>query len=119
MWKFRNRCTSTATSERALPGSARQEQARPRHARHFAVMKPIAGYMRTASAGVELEAVYFHTFPYTGDRAKAKGVEIRPDSDPLHRAAAAPHCGFLTPDTSWPSTTTARRILIADHRHAG
>lgn len=36
---------------------------------------PVAGYMM-ASRGVELEAVYFHTFPYTGDRAKAKVVEL-------------------------------------------
>ena len=30
---------------------------------------PVAGYMM-AGRGVELEAIYYHTFPYTSDRAK-------------------------------------------------
>lgn len=36
---------------------------------------PVAGYMM-ASRGMELEAVYFHAFPYTSDRAKEKAVEL-------------------------------------------
>ncbi len=36
---------------------------------------PVAGFM-AASRGVELEAIYFHTFPYTSDRAKEKVVDL-------------------------------------------
>lgn len=36
---------------------------------------PVAAYMM-ASRGVELEAIYFHTFPYTSDRAKEKVIEL-------------------------------------------
>ena len=36
---------------------------------------PVAGYMM-ASRGVELEAIYFHTFPYTSDRAKEKVITL-------------------------------------------
>lgn len=36
---------------------------------------PVAGFMM-ASRGVELEAIYFHTFPYTGDRAKEKVIDL-------------------------------------------
>lgn len=36
---------------------------------------PVAGYMM-AGRGVELEAIYFHTFPYTSDRAKEKVIEL-------------------------------------------
>ena len=35
---------------------------------------PVAGYMM--ASGVELEAIYFHTFPYTSDRAKEKVVSL-------------------------------------------
>lgn len=36
---------------------------------------PVAGYMM-ASRGLELEAVYFHAFPFTSDRAKEKVIEL-------------------------------------------
>lgn len=36
---------------------------------------PVAGYM-IASRGVHLEAIYFHTFPYTSDRAKEKVITL-------------------------------------------
>lgn len=36
---------------------------------------PVAGFMM-ASRGMELEALYFHTFPYTGDQAKQKVIEL-------------------------------------------
>lgn len=36
---------------------------------------PVAGY-RMASRGMELEAVYFHTYPYTSDRAREKVIEL-------------------------------------------
>ncbi len=36
---------------------------------------PVAGYMM-ASRGTELEAVYFHTYPYTSDRAKEKVLDL-------------------------------------------
>lgn len=36
---------------------------------------PVAGYMM-ASRGMELDAVYFHSFPYTSDRAKDKVVDL-------------------------------------------
>lgn len=36
---------------------------------------PVAGYMM-AGRGVELEAIYFHTYPYTSDRAKEKVVDL-------------------------------------------
>ena len=36
---------------------------------------PVAGYM-IAKRGVELEAVYFHTPPYTSERAKQKVVDL-------------------------------------------
>lgn len=36
---------------------------------------PVAGYMM-ASRGVELEAIYFHTYPYTSDRAKEKVLDL-------------------------------------------
>lgn len=36
---------------------------------------PVAAYMM-ASRGVEVEAIYFHTFPYTSDRAKDKVIEL-------------------------------------------
>ena len=36
---------------------------------------PVAGYM-IANRGVELEAVYFHTPPYTSERAKQKVVDL-------------------------------------------
>jgi thiamine biosynthesis protein ThiI len=36
---------------------------------------PVAGYMM-ASRGMELEAAYFHAFPYTSDRAKDKVLEL-------------------------------------------
>ncbi|MDD2214535.1 MAG: tRNA 4-thiouridine(8) synthase ThiI [Oscillospiraceae bacterium] len=36
---------------------------------------PVAGYMM-ASRGMEIEAVYFHTFPYTSDRAKEKVITL-------------------------------------------
>lgn len=36
---------------------------------------PVAGFMM-ASRGLELEAVYFHSFPYTSDRAKEKVIEL-------------------------------------------
>jgi thiamine biosynthesis protein ThiI len=36
---------------------------------------PVAGYMM-ASRGMELEAVYFHAFPFTGDQAKEKVIEL-------------------------------------------
>ncbi len=36
---------------------------------------PVAGYLM-ASRGMELEAVYFHTFPYTGEQAKQKVIEL-------------------------------------------
>lgn len=36
---------------------------------------PVAGFMM-ASRGMELEAVYFHSFPYTSDRAKEKVIEL-------------------------------------------
>ncbi len=36
---------------------------------------PVAGYLM-ASRGVELEAVYFHAFPYTSDRARDKVLRL-------------------------------------------
>ncbi len=36
---------------------------------------PVAGYM-LASRGMEIDAVYFHTFPYTSDQAKEKVLEL-------------------------------------------
>ncbi len=36
---------------------------------------PVAGFMM-ASRGMELEAIYFHTFPYTSDRAKQKVIDL-------------------------------------------
>ncbi len=36
---------------------------------------PVAGYMM-ASRGVVLEAIYFHTYPYTSDRAKEKVLDL-------------------------------------------
>lgn len=36
---------------------------------------PVAGYCM-ASRGMELEAVYFHTYPYTSDRARQKVVDL-------------------------------------------
>ncbi|MCG0276340.1 MAG: tRNA 4-thiouridine(8) synthase ThiI [Thermosediminibacteraceae bacterium] len=36
---------------------------------------PVAGYM-VMKRGVEIEAVYFHSFPFTSDRAKEKVVEL-------------------------------------------
>jgi len=36
---------------------------------------PVAGFMM-ASRGMELEAVYFHSYPYTSDRAKEKVIEL-------------------------------------------
>ena len=36
---------------------------------------PVAGYMM-ASRGMRLEACYFHTFPYTSEKAKDKVVEL-------------------------------------------
>ena len=36
---------------------------------------PVAGYM-IAKRGVELEAVHFHSHPYTSDRAKEKGIDL-------------------------------------------
>ncbi|MHB1483111.1 MAG: tRNA uracil 4-sulfurtransferase ThiI [Saccharofermentanales bacterium] len=36
---------------------------------------PVAGFMM-ASRGMEIEAVYFHSFPYTSDRAKEKVIEL-------------------------------------------
>lgn len=36
---------------------------------------PVAGYLM-ASRGMEIEAVYFHAFPYTSDRAKDKVLEL-------------------------------------------
>jgi len=36
---------------------------------------PVAGYM-LAKRGVELEAVYFHSFPHTSERAKQKVVDL-------------------------------------------
>lgn len=36
---------------------------------------PVAAYM-LASRGMELEAIYFHTFPYTSDQAKQKVVDL-------------------------------------------
>ena len=36
---------------------------------------PVAGYMM-ASRGMELEAIYFHTYPYTSDRAKQKVIDL-------------------------------------------
>ncbi len=36
---------------------------------------PVAGYL-IASRGVTIESIYFHTFPYTSDRAKEKVVEL-------------------------------------------
>lgn len=36
---------------------------------------PVAGYMM-ASRGMELDAVYFHAFPYTSDRAKEKVIDL-------------------------------------------
>ncbi|MGI6333571.1 MAG: tRNA uracil 4-sulfurtransferase ThiI [Saccharofermentanales bacterium] len=36
---------------------------------------PVAGYMM-ASRGMELQAVYFHAFPFTGDQAKEKVIEL-------------------------------------------
>ncbi len=36
---------------------------------------PVAAYMM-AGRGVEIEAVYFHTFPYTSDRAKEKVIDL-------------------------------------------
>ncbi len=36
---------------------------------------PVAGYMM-AKRGVEVIAVYFHSFPFTSDRAKQKVVDL-------------------------------------------
>ena len=36
---------------------------------------PVAGYMM-ASRGMALEAVYFHSYPYTSDRAKEKVIDL-------------------------------------------
>lgn len=36
---------------------------------------PVAGYMM-ASRGMNLEAIYFHSYPYTSDQAKEKVVEL-------------------------------------------
>lgn len=36
---------------------------------------PVAGYMM-ASRGLELEAIYFHTYPFTSDQAKEKVIEL-------------------------------------------
>lgn len=36
---------------------------------------PVAGYMM-ASRGMELEALYFHAFPFTSDRAREKVIEL-------------------------------------------
>lgn len=36
---------------------------------------PVAGF-KIASRGVELEAVYFHTYPYTSDEAKQKVIDL-------------------------------------------
>lgn len=36
---------------------------------------PVAGFMM-ASRGLELEAVYFHSYPYTSDRAKEKVIDL-------------------------------------------
>ncbi|MEI8198607.1 MAG: tRNA uracil 4-sulfurtransferase ThiI [Eubacteriales bacterium] len=36
---------------------------------------PVAGYMM-ASRGMSLEAVYFHSYPYTSDRAKEKVIDL-------------------------------------------
>jgi len=36
---------------------------------------PVAGYMM-ASRGMTLEAVYFHSYPYTSDRAKEKVIDL-------------------------------------------
>jgi thiamine biosynthesis protein ThiI len=36
---------------------------------------PVAGYM-LMKRGVEIEAVYFHSFPFTSDRAKEKVIEL-------------------------------------------
>lgn len=36
---------------------------------------PVAGWM-VAKRGVELEAVYFHSYPYTSDRAKDKVIKL-------------------------------------------
>lgn len=36
---------------------------------------PVAGFMM-ASRGMEIEAVYFHSFPYTGDRTKEKVKDL-------------------------------------------
>ncbi len=36
---------------------------------------PVAGYM-LASRGMEIQAVYFHAFPFTSDQARAKVVEL-------------------------------------------
>lgn len=36
---------------------------------------PVAGYMM-ASRGMALEAIYFHSYPYTSDRAKEKVIDL-------------------------------------------
>lgn len=36
---------------------------------------PVAGYMM-ASRGMEIDAVYFHSFPYTSDQAKQKVIDL-------------------------------------------
>lgn len=36
---------------------------------------PVAGYMM-ASRGLQLEAVYFHSYPYTSERAKEKVIDL-------------------------------------------
>jgi len=36
---------------------------------------PVAGYM-LMKRGIELEAIYFHSFPFTSDRAKDKVIEL-------------------------------------------
>ena len=36
---------------------------------------PVAGYMM-ASRGMELQAIYFHAFPFTSDQAKEKVIEL-------------------------------------------
>ncbi len=36
---------------------------------------PVAGYM-TMKRGIEIDAVYFHSFPFTSDRAKEKVIDL-------------------------------------------
>lgn len=47
---------------------------------------PVAGYM-IAKRGVELEAVHFHSHPYTSDRAKEKVIDLAKEM--------AQHCGKI------------------------